>query len=394
MTYNDAELHLFCTTCGAKLDDGAMFCQTCGAPQNNTDNEPVTATAPVSAPDRDHLHVHVHTHEPASGFPAQKSKKPKIDNDMMKIMIPIVSSVAVIAIVFGILGITGNLSFSRNNQNYANRSTSSYDRNTDENSLSGRSTQSAEIKQPQVDDSFQQQGTGQQPMQDAASNPASQGNDASQKMSINDTVAPETAAPAQPLSPQTTDAPYNSQRVLVWNSRNGWMLEFEQWEGGKWVQKMQTAAFIGKNGTSANTREGDHKTPEGTFNILFCYGVTEINTNLRFRKISRCDVFVDDADSAYYNTIVDSAYISAGTSHEKTYNQFSSGQYTTCIFFDFNGDGEGAYTSTGGRGSVRTLRGRTGKLQETLGDIDIASGDMATLLAYLDSAKHPIIIIG
>ena len=194
-------------------------------------------------------------------------------------------------------------------------------------------------------------------------------------------------------SGQSKEAPYNSQRILVKDGVYGWTLELEEWVSGRWTTKFQSPARVGKNGTSENTREGDHKTPAGTFNVLFCYGISQPDTNLKFKRIRRDDVFVDDTKSPYYNTIVDNSLISSGTSHEKIYNHFSDGKYNICIFFDFNGDGETANSSTSGHGSVRILRGKTGTLQNTLGDIDISSRNMTTLLSYLDSAKHPIIII-
>jgi len=217
---------------------------------------------------------------------------------------------------------------------------------------------------------------------------------------IRESIVPEAeaaAAPVLPLDPQIQDIPlnpYNTQRVLVWETEYGWVLEFEEWLDGEWAGKLKTTAYVGRNGISSDTREGDHKTPAGTYNILFCYGITAPRTNLRFKRIGSGDVFVDDSDSPYYNTIISASIIGTGTSHEKIYNRFSSGLYTTCVFFDFNGDGETAYTAISGRGSVRTLRGKTKNLQNTLGDIDITGDDMATLLALLDSSKHPIIIIG
>ena len=197
-----------------------------------------------------------------------------------------------------------------------------------------------------------------------------------------------------PAPPPVPEIPYNSQRVSVWDSGRGWILELEEWEDDGWVSKFQTTAYIGRNGTSTNTREGDGKTPEGTFNILFCYGISQPTTQLRFRQINNGDVFVDDIYSRYYNAIVSSSQISAEASREDTYSQLNRNLFTACIFFDFNGDGETAYTSVSGNGSVRILRGKTGRLEATRGDIDISSRDMTTLLSYLDSSKHPIIIIG
>jgi L,D-peptidoglycan transpeptidase YkuD (ErfK/YbiS/YcfS/YnhG family) len=114
---------------------------------------------------------------------------------------------------------------------------------------------------------------------------------------------------------------------------------------------------------------------------------------LKFRAIQSGDIFIDDSNSPYYNTIQNSSYIDAGVSRENTYKQFSDGRYSTNIFFDYNGDGETAYSATPYMGSVYTICGYNGTLKPTAGCIDISTSDMAELLSLLDSSKHPTISI-
>ena len=58
-----------------------------------------------------------------------------------------------------------------------------------------------------------------------------------------------------------------------------------------------------------------------------------------------------------------------------------------------NGDGYSSDNVVKGKGSVITICGRNSTLSPTLGCIDISSGDMSTLLSYLDADKNPHIQI-
>lgn len=386
---------MYCSSCGVLLANGAVFCQECGQPQQQTD----------IVYENDHVYVpEVSPCVPAVS-PALKEKT-RTNHIVTKIVVSFMSFVAVAAIVFGVLGFIGKLSLFQHNSKYINQLTAKYGMDMDIAGYTNdsESVEFVNIQQPSYEHSNKQDSI-QQPLPSPQSGMILEDNESPRDnladesmpeiaMPASPTAAPETAMPALPIAaPEPMPVPYISQRVLVRNNGSGWTLELEEWFNGDWTVLMQTTAFVGKNGTSVDTKEGDRKTPAGTYKILFCYGISEPTTNLKFRKLNSDDVFVDDANSSYYNTIVSASYISTGTSHETVYKQFSDGLYNACIFFDFNGDGENANTSTSGRGSVRTLRGNTGTLKETRGDIDISSGAMSTLLAVLDSEKHPIIDI-
>jgi L,D-peptidoglycan transpeptidase YkuD (ErfK/YbiS/YcfS/YnhG family) len=170
-------------------------------------------------------------------------------------------------------------------------------------------------------------------------------------------------------------------------------LTLYEWSAGEWRSLYETGARVGANGVGDDYGEGKKITPKGTYNILFCYGISAPETNLRFRPLQSDSVFVDDSSSGYYNTIVSSSLIPATVSRENTYSQFSGRTYSTNLFFDYNGDGETFGTATPYKGSVYTVCGYVGTLKATAGCIDISSTDMAQLLRLLDSDKRPVIII-
>ena len=70
---------------------------------------------------------------------------------------------------------------------------------------------------------------------------------------------------------------------------------------------LETPAFIGKNGITANKKEGDDCTPIGEFNLGLMLGTHEKNCNLNYNyeKINSNMYWVDDSNSKYYNKLVD-----------------------------------------------------------------------------------------
>lgn len=72
---------------------------------------------------------------------------------------------------------------------------------------------------------------------------------------------------------------------------------------------LETEAFIGENGITANKTEGDGKTPEGIFEFGLAFGMhckkcIELNKNIEYIKINKNLYWVDDIHSKYYNQLV------------------------------------------------------------------------------------------
>ena len=188
---------------------------------------------------------------------------------------------------------------------------------------------------------------------------------------------------------------YYSQKIEVETSGTYATMELLQWNGKEWESLFYTANVrIGENGASYDYGEGKKTTPKGTFDIGFCYGLTQPETGLRFKQLTSSSVFVDDPDSQYYNMLVDRYVLSGDVSYENTYDQFANkNYYSTCIFIEHNGDGETVGTASPNMGSVITICGKNGNLNSTFGCIDITTNDMYYLLRYLDEEKNPVIII-
>lgn len=72
-----------------------------------------------------------------------------------------------------------------------------------------------------------------------------------------------------------------------------------------WAQVFTTSGVYGKNGATADKREGDGKTPVGTYRFTMAFGLKENpGSILPYHKIKKGDYWVDDSESAYYNQLV------------------------------------------------------------------------------------------
>lgn len=71
-------------------------------------------------------------------------------------------------------------------------------------------------------------------------------------------------------------------------------------------------AFLGRNGVTINKKEGDLKTPIGTFNLGIAFGMHDIQKELKipYIQINKDLYWVDDVNSRYYNQLVDIQKIS------------------------------------------------------------------------------------
>lgn len=71
--------------------------------------------------------------------------------------------------------------------------------------------------------------------------------------------------------------------------------------------KVETKAYIGKNGTTTKKKEGDDCTPIGEFSLGTMLGTHEnvLNEKYKYSKIDSNMYWIDDSKSKYYNQLVD-----------------------------------------------------------------------------------------
>lgn len=83
-------------------------------------------------------------------------------------------------------------------------------------------------------------------------------------------------------------------------------LSYHEKDGkGVWTEVFATPAIYGRNGSTADKKEGDGKTPQGVYSFTMAFGLKEDPTSiLPYHKIIKGDFWVDDSSSLYYNKLV------------------------------------------------------------------------------------------
>lgn len=144
----------------------------------------------------------------------------------------------------------------------------------------------------------------------------------------------------------------------------------------------------GRNGFARTDekREGDGKTPAGTFSLESAFGYApDINTRLVYRQATKNDIWVDDPASGDYNKWVRKGETTASSFEEMKRND---NLYRYGIVTGYN-----LHPVIKGRGSAIFLHVWRGKGKPTAGCIAMAEKDIIEILAWLDPSKQPVIVI-
>jgi len=156
---------------------------------------------------------------------------------------------------------------------------------------------------------------------------------------------------------------------------SGWTQVFGPW-----------TANIGRNGVAppGTKREGDGRTPSGTYGFDFMFGVNpNPGVKFPFRAITGTNiVWDDDPASANYNEWINTNTASAGAGPEPMYvSAYGSGAVI-------------AYNDarTPGLGSAIFLHVSSGR--STAGCVALPPNELLPLLRWLDPARRPRIVIG
>lgn len=161
-------------------------------------------------------------------------------------------------------------------------------------------------------------------------------------------------------------------------------IEVFEKSGGVWAKVMSTTGFVGKNGVTYSKKEGDGKTPAGSFSITQAFGVNaNPGTSLAYRKVTDNDFWVDDVNSSFYNSWqvgpADGRWNSA--EHLIKYPT----QYKYGAIINYNTD------RVKGKGSAIFLHCSTGR--GTAGCVSTSESNMIKILKLMNPNKKTHIII-
>ncbi len=156
--------------------------------------------------------------------------------------------------------------------------------------------------------------------------------------------------------------------------------------GGQWRRAFGPwVAWIGRNGMAppGAKREGDGRTPSGTFGFGFFFGV-DPNPGVRFpyRRIDAFDVWDDDPSSSLYNLWVDDRHADPGADPEPM--DVSAYDYGAVIGYNT--------ARTPGLGSAIFLHINIGT--PTAGCVTLPESELLEILRWLNPAASPRIAMG
>lgn len=156
-----------------------------------------------------------------------------------------------------------------------------------------------------------------------------------------------------------------------------------------WRQAMNPMnAVVGRNGFAppGEKREGDGRTPSGLYRLGTAFGYApSAATKMPYRQALADDLWVDDAQAPDYNRWVKQNETRA-LSYEKMKRDDDLYQYGMVI--EYNTD-----PVVKGYGSAIFLHIWAGAKSSTAGCVAVSEEDMLKILAWLDPAAYPVILI-
>lgn len=198
-----------------------------------------------------------------------------------------------------------------------------------------------------------------------------------------------TASP--PMDPHLATVPAASGQALVVRavaagSSRATVAAFERTPAGWREVIAPLPAMVGRSGivAGAEKREGDGHTPGGVHRLGTAFGYAPTGaTKLAWRQATADDWWVDEATSPDYNHwVTGKPPVSAEAMRR------GDGQYELGAVLEWN-----TAPVVPGRGSAIFLHVWQAPGEPTSGCVALARADVARLLAWLDAARAPVVVV-
>lgn len=161
---------------------------------------------------------------------------------------------------------------------------------------------------------------------------------------------------------------------------------FTKSEDGSWTEEFYVPGFCGAGGMAADKREGDRRTPVGTYGFIQAFGILEDpGSILPYKVLDEYDYWVDDSSSEYYNQMVSAKTIPItwrSAEHLIKVNPC----YNYSIALDYNS------ACVPGKGSAIFLHGLHPVKTWTEGCIAIPEENMRTLVQQVDDRTRIVVV--
>ena len=161
---------------------------------------------------------------------------------------------------------------------------------------------------------------------------------------------------------------------------------FYEWKDGDWSKVTEYDATVGSSGIGACS-EGSKTSPVGVHKLGRVLTKGDVETDMPKYEAKTDTGVVSDTSSPYYNQIFEKSNSPTQSGFDIVYEEFDN----AAIFIEFNGNGFSSDDVVNGAGSAIFVRGKSGALSGTYGDVDISASDMSDLLSRLNPKKTPMI---
>ena len=203
-------------------------------------------------------------------------------------------------------------------------------------------------------------------------------------------AAPSSAAPAARPAAVTSAALGTGGQLVTVRAASYRATQAEltayQREGGRWRRVLGPwVAWVGRNGMAppGAKREGDGRTPSGTFGFGFFFGVDpDPGVRFAYRRVDASDFWDDDPASPLYNEWVDDRDANPGAGPEPM--DVSAYDFGAVIAYNT--------ARTPGLGSAIFLHISIG--MPTAGCVTLPVGELLKILRWLNPAASPRIEMG
>ncbi|MBR1561356.1 MAG: Ig-like domain-containing protein [Clostridia bacterium] len=166
------------------------------------------------------------------------------------------------------------------------------------------------------------------------------GKTASCAVTVADPAAAPTPAPKDSRAASLAAAKQTDQIVLVeYKSGSSATLSVHEKLNGVWTQLLETDAYVGKKGID-KTKEGDKKTPTGTYNLTTPFGIkADPGAKLDYVEVTKYHYWCGTSKSEYYNQLVDSRETGRSYTSSDEHLIDYAPNYNYCMFIDYNAEG-------------------------------------------------------
>lgn len=161
---------------------------------------------------------------------------------------------------------------------------------------------------------------------------------------------------------------------------------FTKSEDGSWNEEFYVPGYCGYNGMATEKREGDRRTPVGTYRFTRAFGILgDPGSILPYKVLDQYDYWVDDSSSEYYNQMV-SAKTTPVTWRSAEHLIKVNPCYNYSLALDYNAE------CVPGKGSAIFLHGLHPTKTWTEGCIAIPEENMKSLIQQVDADTKIVIV--